>query len=73
MGLRELRRERDLTVEAVAILAGIDAATVSRIERGLAQPRAKTVVRLARGLGIGARRMRAILADVPTDEPPAVA
>lgn len=68
MDLRELRQERGLTLEGVSVLAGIDPATVSRIERGLTEARPDTTVKLARGLGIAARRMAAILAasaDVP--------
>jgi transcriptional regulator with XRE-family HTH domain len=61
VGLRELRKERGLSLEAVSVLAGLDIATLSRIERGIQQPRPDTVVRLARGLGIAARRMQAIL------------
>lgn len=62
-GLRELRRARNLTLEAVSVLADVDMATVSRLERGLVEPRAETIVKLARGLGISARRMRAILTE----------
>jgi len=61
VGLRELRRERGLTLEAVSVLADVDVATVSRIERGLCEARPATVVKLAKGLGIGARRMAEIL------------
>jgi transcriptional regulator with XRE-family HTH domain len=63
MDLRELRRSRGLSLEALGYLAGVDQATISRIERGLAEPRRDTVVRLARGLGIGAKRMATILAE----------
>lgn len=63
MTLRELRKQRGLTLEALAVLAGIDPGGVSKIERGLAQPRPETVVKLARALGIGARRMNAIVAE----------
>ena len=59
--LRRLRLARGLTLDAVAVLAGVDPATVSRMERGLDEPRPETIVRLARGLGIGARRMREII------------
>lgn len=59
--LRELRKQRGLTVEAAAVLGGVDAATVSRIERGLVHPHPGTVVKLARGLGISAKRMNEIL------------
>jgi transcriptional regulator with XRE-family HTH domain len=59
--LKALRKERRLTLEAVAVLSDIDPATVSRIERGLVKARRETVVKLAQGLGISARRMRDIL------------
>ena len=51
-GLRALRQERGLTLEALAFLADVDIASISRIERGLARPRKDTVVRLAKALGI---------------------
>jgi transcriptional regulator with XRE-family HTH domain len=66
-GLRELRRARNLTLEAVSVLADVDMATVSRLERGLVDPRPDTIVKLARGLGISARRMRVILTE-PLEE-----
>jgi transcriptional regulator with XRE-family HTH domain len=65
MNLRTLRQERGLTLEAVTVLGGPDPATVSRVERGLVQPRPETIVRLARALGMSARRMASILADEP--------
>jgi transcriptional regulator with XRE-family HTH domain len=65
MGLRELRKQRGLTLEAVAYLAGVDQATVSRLERGLVKPTPETTVRLARGLGISIARLRRLLADQP--------
>lgn len=63
MGLRELRQNRHLSLEAVAYLAGVDTATVSRIERGLIAPRPTTVVKLAQGLGISVKRMASIIAE----------
>jgi transcriptional regulator with XRE-family HTH domain len=59
--LRALRSERQLTLEAVSVLANVDVATVSRLERGLTVARPDTIVKLARGLGISARRMHSIL------------
>lgn len=56
--LRVLRKSRGLTLDAVALMAGIDSATVSRIERGLTQPRPETVVRLAQVFGTSVRRMQ---------------
>lgn len=67
-GLRALRHERGLTLEAVSVLAGVDIATVSRIERGLAQARPETIVRLARGLGISARRMAKLIDSSRCDD-----
>lgn len=58
MGLRDLRRQRGLTLEAVGYLGGIDPATVSRIERGLVTAEPETVVKLARALGMSVGRMR---------------
>jgi transcriptional regulator with XRE-family HTH domain len=60
--LRALRKRRGLSLEALGYLAGVDQATISRIERGLAEPRRDTVVRLARALRIGAKRMAEIMA-----------
>ena len=71
MTLRELRKERHLSLEAVAYLADIDVATISRVERGLTQPRRETVVRLARALGMSVSRMAALLQE-GTAGPPAV-
>jgi transcriptional regulator with XRE-family HTH domain len=62
------RRQRGLSLEALAYLAGVDQATISRIERGLTEPRRDTVVRLARGLGISAKRMAAIVAEAQSEE-----
>ena len=55
--LREIRRARGLTLESVAYLAGVDAATVSRIERGEVLPRPETVVTIARALGVSVKRI----------------
>ena len=48
--LRELRKRRGLSLEAVAFLASIDPATVSRIERGLVTPHTHTLVAEAEGI-----------------------
>jgi transcriptional regulator with XRE-family HTH domain len=53
-GLRQLRQERGLTLQAVSVLSGITAAEASMLERGLIQPRPETIVKLARALGVGA-------------------
>ncbi|MGQ0670451.1 MAG: helix-turn-helix transcriptional regulator, partial [Actinomycetota bacterium] len=50
--LEHLRAERDLTQEQLAILAGINPETISRIERGVGRPRLRTLHRLARALRV---------------------
>lgn len=67
--LRQLRRERGLSLEAVGHLAGRDAATISRIERGLVQPNRSTVVGVARALGISVSRLRRLLEAQEDDRP----
>lgn len=55
--LRALRSQRGLSMSAVSVLAGVDVAAISRIESGQARATPATVVKLARALGISARRM----------------
>lgn len=62
-GLRWLRQQWGYTLEQVEVLTSVDIATLSRIERGRQEPRPETVVKLARGLRISARRMQRILAE----------
>jgi plasmid maintenance system antidote protein VapI len=58
--LRDLVRERGLTFEAAAVLAGVDTSVISRVINGKRQGRPETIVRLARALGISARRLQAM-------------
>lgn len=55
--LRELLSRRGLTMDAASVLGGVDTATISRVCSGQARATPQTIVRLARGLGIGAREM----------------
>lgn len=55
--LGELLDARGLTMDAAAVLGEVDTATISRICSGQARPTPQTVVRLARALGVNARRM----------------
>lgn len=64
-GLRQLRTERGLTLQAVSVLSGLHANEVSMLERGLTRPRPDTIVKLAKALGISAYRMRDILTTPP--------
>jgi transcriptional regulator with XRE-family HTH domain len=68
MGLRELRKQRGWTLEAVAYLAQRDQATISRIERGLVEPSPETTVALARTFGISIERLRRLLAETQAEE-----
>jgi plasmid maintenance system antidote protein VapI len=56
--LVDLMQDRGLTASAVAVLGGIDTMTVSRIRSGQARATPPTIVRLAKALGIDARRMQ---------------
>jgi transcriptional regulator with XRE-family HTH domain len=50
--LRQLRRDRDLTVEALAVTAGVSAGLISQIERGIGNPSFSTLLKLAHTLGV---------------------
>jgi transcriptional regulator with XRE-family HTH domain len=50
--LRELRTERDISQEAFAFEAGIDRTAVSRFEHGAREPRLRTILSVARALGV---------------------
>jgi transcriptional regulator with XRE-family HTH domain len=50
--LRTMRHSKNLTLEAVADLAGIDFSQVRRIEAGKINPTISTVQALAKGLGV---------------------
>ena len=57
MELRELRRQRGLTVEQVAMLAGVDKSTISRAERGLQKLKPESVVRISKALKVPPSRI----------------
>jgi transcriptional regulator with XRE-family HTH domain len=50
--LRELRRERGLTLQDVATRSGLAVSTVSKVERGLMAPTYDRFSQLAEGLGV---------------------
>lgn len=50
--IQTIRKERGLTLEDLAAEAGLDAAHLSRIERGEKNIALETAVRLAEGLGL---------------------
>jgi len=52
-GIKEKRAEMGVTQVQLAALAGMDPATLNRIEQGKANPNLKTIERLADALGVG--------------------
>jgi plasmid maintenance system antidote protein VapI len=49
---------RGLTNTAMAVLGEVDPATISLIKNGKTRASARTIVKLARGLGVDAKRMK---------------
>lgn len=49
--IRRMRRERDLSQEAVAAAAGVHPNQVSRLERGTSDVYTSTMLRIVAGLG----------------------
>lgn len=60
--IRQLRRERELSQEALAYAAGVHPKHVSEIERANKDPRTTTVVRLADALGVAVAELYALAA-----------
>ena len=58
--LRDLLTERDIRMDAAAVLAGVSTSTISRVCSGTEQARPQTVVSLAKALGVSARRMQSL-------------
>jgi transcriptional regulator with XRE-family HTH domain len=50
--IRRIRRERDLSQEAVADAAGVHPNQVGRLERGTADVHTSTMLRVVAGLGV---------------------
>lgn len=50
--MREHRHRRGMSQEALAQASGVHSSEVSRIERGVREPRLSTLVRLARALQV---------------------
>lgn len=57
--IRQLREDRGITQEDLAHGAGITTGTLSKIERGLANPSWTTVERIAGALGTSVARLAA--------------
>jgi len=50
--IRRMRRERDLSQEAVAAAAGVHPNQIGRLERGTSDVYASTMLRVVAGLGV---------------------
>jgi transcriptional regulator with XRE-family HTH domain len=58
--VRELRRERGLTLEELAGLSGVSRAMISKLERGEKNPTLVVVAKLAEGLGVTLSKLAGI-------------
>lgn len=55
--VKEVRKEKNISQEKLALKSGVDRTFMSRIERGLSQPTLKTILKLCRGLGISSSEL----------------
>jgi transcriptional regulator with XRE-family HTH domain len=55
--LRRYRAAAQLSQEQLAAKSGLHPTEISRLERAVRDPRLGTIVRVARGLGIGAEQL----------------
>jgi DNA-binding XRE family transcriptional regulator len=73
--LRRLRKQRGISVEQLAADAGLHSTEVTRLERGLREPRLRTVMEVAKALGVPVQDLIASAdvqerKDAPVDSPP---
>lgn len=50
--IRSIRKDKGLTIEQVADASGLHPTSIQKIESGGHEPRAKTLLLMARGLGV---------------------
>ncbi len=62
--LRDLRRERSLSQEGLALESQLDRTFISLLERGLRQPSLTTIFHLARTLGLSPEDLVAMVSKV---------
>jgi len=55
--LRRIRKEKDLSMEALANLAEIELSQIFRIETGKINPKLTTILTIARALGINPKEL----------------
>lgn len=68
-----LRRERELTQEALALAAGTNAGYISKIERGERQPSIAQLAAIAAALGSSVPALYAVLNGGKAEPPPELA
>ena len=62
--LRDLRRQRSMSQEALALESQLDRTFVSLLERGLRQPSLTTILQLAESLGVAPEHLVASVTQV---------
>jgi transcriptional regulator with XRE-family HTH domain len=67
--IRRLRKDAELSQEAVAHSAGLTVSAYARIERGEANPTWTTVTQIAQGLNMSLAELAAALEKVPHPQP----
>jgi transcriptional regulator with XRE-family HTH domain len=67
--LRRLRKERCWSQEMLAHFAGLHPTEVSRLERGLREPRLRTVMQVAAALKVPVQDLIAPAESAPEPEP----
>ncbi len=70
-GLRNIRRRKFLTIEALAQKAGVSPKTIVDLEFGRTQPKFRTIQRISEALGVNPLAVAEFVAAVaPEDEAP---
>ena len=57
INLRELRIENDMTIRGLARISGVNAGTISKIERGMMIPSVLIICKLCCALNVGIEKM----------------
>jgi transcriptional regulator with XRE-family HTH domain len=66
--LKRIREKKGLSQEKLALSGGLDRTFISLLERGLRQPSLKTILQLAKPLGIKPSELVAQVAQLTGDE-----
>lgn len=65
--IRRVRRERDLSQEAVAAAAGVHPNQVGRLERGTADVHTSTMLRIVAGIGVPLGDVARLYDELPAE------